>query len=270
MKYIVCFSGGHASAISAIETVRRYGKENVILLNHDLNENDEHEDIKRFKREVADYLGIEITPANMPGFETKDHFDVCIELGAFKYGIQSSALCTKALKTDPFYTWLAENYPANADHPCEDAVIEYGFDPKETVRITRRVGLMAYMGYKTDYPLLWPNRTIQATEEIGINRPVTYGIYNHANCIGCLKAGKQHWFTVFCLYPEVWEKAKIAEAEIGYSILRQGFLEELEPEFLELKTRGLLPTEKINPQKFWATARKLLADDGPLPCECSF
>lgn len=27
MKYVVCFSGGHSSAISSIETVRRYGKE---------------------------------------------------------------------------------------------------------------------------------------------------------------------------------------------------------------------------------------------------
>lgn len=32
MKYIVCFSGGHSSAIAAIECVRKAGKENVILL----------------------------------------------------------------------------------------------------------------------------------------------------------------------------------------------------------------------------------------------
>ena len=30
MKYIVCFSGGHSSALVAIEAAGKYGKENVI------------------------------------------------------------------------------------------------------------------------------------------------------------------------------------------------------------------------------------------------
>lgn len=69
-KYVVCYSGGHSSALVAVEAVRKAGKENVILLNHDISPEVEHEDIKRFKQEVADYLGIEITYANMPGWET--------------------------------------------------------------------------------------------------------------------------------------------------------------------------------------------------------
>lgn len=36
MKYIVCYSGGHSSALVAIEAARKHGKENVILLNHDI------------------------------------------------------------------------------------------------------------------------------------------------------------------------------------------------------------------------------------------
>jgi PP-loop superfamily ATP-utilizing enzyme len=68
VKNVICFSGGHSSALCAIEAVRRYGKENVILLNHDLSLKVEHEDIKRFKQEVADYLGIKITYENMPGY----------------------------------------------------------------------------------------------------------------------------------------------------------------------------------------------------------
>lgn len=128
---------------------------------------------------------------------------------------------------------------------------------------------MAAMGYQTEYPLLWEERTIRDIEEIGITRPSTYEIFNHANCIGCLKAGKQHWFTVYCLYPDVFEKGKKAESEIGYSILRQGFLEEFEDEFATLKRKMLSPTEKITPQAFWAKARKLIANDDCLPCECS-
>lgn len=101
MKHVVLYSGGHSSALAAIETVRQYGPENVILLNHDINPRTEDADIKRFKREVAEYLGLLITYANMADVSQKDHFDVCVEQKAFKYGMQSSAICTRKLKTEP-------------------------------------------------------------------------------------------------------------------------------------------------------------------------
>ena len=37
MTHIVCFSGGESSAIVAIEVVRKFVKENVVLLNHDIS-----------------------------------------------------------------------------------------------------------------------------------------------------------------------------------------------------------------------------------------
>ena len=37
MTHIVCFSGGESSAIVAIEVVRKFGKENVVLFpSHDI------------------------------------------------------------------------------------------------------------------------------------------------------------------------------------------------------------------------------------------
>ena len=42
MTHIVCFSGGESSAIVAIEVVRKFGKENVVLLNHDISSKIEH------------------------------------------------------------------------------------------------------------------------------------------------------------------------------------------------------------------------------------
>ena len=70
--------------------------------------------------------------------------------------------------------------------------------------------------------------------------------------------------------PKIWEKAKLAEDTIGYSILKQGYLSDFEAEFAKLKEKALPPTEKAKPQTFWAAARKLIRDDDDLPCECSF
>ena len=269
MKYVVCYSGGHSSAIAAVEAVRRYGKENVILLNHNICPRVEHQDIKRFKRDVADYLGVPITYANMDGWEEKDQFDICVDLGTIFAGKPGKALCTNKLKTEPFTKWLSDNYPVERGSIRDDVCIVYGFDVDETTRITRRTGIMAAMGYKTEFPLLWEHRTINHIEDVGIQRPITYGVFNHANCIGCLKAGKQHWFTVYCLYPDIWEKAKSMEESVGFSIIKGNFLKDLETEF-ELIKGKLPPTEKIKPQTFWAKARKLISNDDYLPCNCSF
>ena len=272
IKYIVCFSGGHSSAIAAIETVKKFGKENVILLNHDISPEVEHEDIKRFKNEVANYLGINITYANMEGWETKTPLRLCKDIGGFKFG-NSQVLCTYNLKTKPFHEWLKGNYPVNKGDVREDIRIVYGFDKEETNRIQRRIGVLINQGYRCDFPLAFWDRTIENTEEIGIKRPVTYELHRHANCIGCLKAGMQSWYLVFCLYPKLWEEAKETEREIGYSILKDKFLEELEPKFSKMRCQGMVPSEKINPQRFWRNVEKELQVIGQiswLPCECSF
>ncbi|MHC1683439.1 MAG: hypothetical protein AB6733_10865 [Clostridiaceae bacterium] len=272
MKYIVCFSGGHSSSIVAIEAARKFGKNNVILLNHDISPEVEHEDIKRFKNEVAEYLGIEITYANMEGWETKTPLRVCRELGGFKFG-NSPVLCTYHLKTLPFQNWLKENYPIEKGQVRNDITILYGFDRNEAARIQRRSSILGVQGYKSDYPLAYWERTIENTEEIGIERPSVYKFHRHANCIGCLKSGMQSWYLVYCLYPKLWKEAVETEEEIGYSILKDKFLSELEPKFAQMRCQGMVPTEKISPQKFWSKVEKelqLIGQISWLPCECSF
>lgn len=262
LKHIVCYSKGHSSGLVAIELVRRYGKENVILLNHDINPKKELPDIKRFGLEVAAYLGISITYANMPGWETKNQFDVCVENKAFKTPA-GYPLCTTRMKTEPFYIWLKEIYPVEKGEIRQDVMIYYGFDAKETDRIQRRTEHLGKMGYKTDFPLATWERTIFSTLEIGIEPPNTYEIWSHANCIGCLRAGWQHWYVVYCLYPEVWEEAKAAEEQIGYSIKRRDnvpvFLKEREPEFEQMKLAGIPANEKTPSGRFWSLTKKLLA-----------
>ncbi|MDU5424514.1 MAG: hypothetical protein E6123_06590 [Clostridiales bacterium] len=253
VKHVVLYSGGHSSALAAIETVRRYGAENTILLNHDINPRTEDADIKRFKREVAEYLGLPIAYANMADVSQKDHFDVCVEQKAFKYGMQSSAICTRKLKMEPFSRWLSGQDSSSLE-------LVYGFDETEQKRIARRTRIMGEQGYRCVYPLT-SQIELRNIEDIGIRRPDTYKTYRHANCIGCLKAGRQHWYCVYCLRPDIWDKAKWAEQKIGYTILKGTPLSLLEPMFAELKLCQLQATELIKPQTFWASARRLLAQN---------
>lgn len=273
-KHICCYSGGHTSAIVAIEVARRFGTGDLILVNHDMHFTVEHADIKRFKQEVAQYLGVPITFANYKGQAavTHDQFDVCVKSSAFKVG-DGSELCTSRLKTEPFRQWLAEAAPD------KDCIVYYGFDPGETKRIQRRSGIMAALGYRTDFPVaLWAERTIRDTEEIGIARPLTYGVFKHGNCVGCLKAGWQHWYIVYCTREDIWLKAKWAEEEIGYAIHHDEsgpvYLEDMEERFAAMKAAGVPATEHIKPQTFWAQARKIVKihqEQGPqMPCDCAF
>lgn len=252
MKHIVCFSGGHSSAIVALEVVNKFGKENVVLVNHDITPRSELQDVKRFKQEIADFLGLEITYANHKEWEVKDQFDVCVEAKSFVNPANRSILCTHRLKTQPFYEWLDANYE-------EGDVIYYGFDANEPSRITKRSVILGNSGYKSDYPLaVWKDRTFFRSSEIGIEPPMQYDVFNHANCMGCLKAGWQHWYVIYCNYPAIWEKAKWAEDQIGYSVHNDGYFEDKEPVFEAMKAAGIEPTEKTPSGKFWATAKRAI------------
>lgn len=284
IQHVVCLSGGHSSGLVAIEVVRHYGKENVILLNHNIAASKEDKDIKRFKKDVADYLGIEITYANIDGImddtQIPDQFDVCMKAGALT-DQQGHALCTSRLKTEPFYKWLAENFIPEATlfDPASDVVIYYGFDIGEPARITRRSGIMAAKGYKTSFILAIPEgRTIFSTKEIGIEPPLTYSWYEHANCEGCLKASLLHWYVTYVRRPDVYAKGIVTEEHIGFAIhtiirnkvKRPIFLTELAPIFDQMLKDGIEATEHQSKMKFANLIRKYqLEECNPgKPCEC--
>lgn len=253
--YVVCYSGGHSSGLCAIEAVRKHGVENVILLNHDLSPEVEDADIKRFKSQVADYLGLPITYANHDQWDTATPIDVCVDAGAWKVG-NGQILCTNRLKTAPFKKWLKENDPDKKN------TYIYGFDasPKERERAQRRAQIMGLDGYKTEYPMISWEKTIATTLEINIKPPMAYKRHKHANCIGCLKAGWQHWYIVYCYRSDIWEAAKAGECEIGYAIHKDDlgpvYLEDKESLFESMKSIGIEPTEHVSPSRFWYDAKE--------------
>lgn len=149
----------------------------------------------------------------------------------------------------------------------------------ESARIQRRTGILGAQGYKTGYPLAFnqEDRTVFSTSDVGVLPPNTYENFKHANCVGCLKAGKQHWYVVYCTRKDIWEKAKWAEDEIGYSIIKGTYLVELEEMFEKMKQSGVPTTEHIVHQTFWKIARSSVKEyekqmekeeQDNKPCEC--
>lgn len=235
----------------------KYGSENVILLNHNITSKVEQECTKKLKKDVADYLGLGITYANHKNWEEATPVRVCIDAGAWKVG-RGQILCTNRLKTEPFVKWMVENDPK-----CEYTYV-YGFDKNEPTRVNRRSQIMGEMGYKTLFPMLWDESEIVRLEDIGIDAGAIYDKFNHSNCTGCLKAGWQHWYIVYCERPDIWEEAKSGEDTIGYAIHKDTdgpvYLEDKEEMFKKMKAAGVTATEKIPFQRFWADAKKAVKD----------
>lgn len=279
MNHIICYSGGHSSAIVAIEVARKFKGENIILLNHNINPKYEHSDIKRFKIEVAKYLNIPITYANFNDLnenEIPSQFEICINAQSFG---NPHKICTYHLKTKPFKDYLENYFSDNKDLfgiklLKAETKVYYGFDEDEHDRVERRIEKLHEIGLKSDFPIMyWKERTIYNVEEIGISRPSIYSIFSHANCIGCLKAGQQHWYSVFVNYPEIFQEAIQAEEIIGYSILKTAkgnlFLKELEPIFYRMKTDGIIGNESF--KNFTQIKKKYKIQNAitdTIQCEC--
>jgi hypothetical protein len=259
LKHIVCFSNGIQSASVAIAVVKKYKKENCILLNHAINPYIEPEDITDFGYKISNYLGMHITYANYKGYDASqiesipNQFDVCETAGSFINPANRQYLCTNRLKTKPFHDWLENNFPIG-----KNIMIYYGFAIGEENREERRCDIMCSMGYDTRYPLIREGVSGELYEETGISKPKHYNVFNHGNCKGCLKAGKQHWYAIYCLYPEVFQRAKLSEKRIGYSIKKEGYMKDFEIEFNKMRDLGIEQTEKIQHQKFWKDVKKKL------------
>lgn len=289
MKYVICYSGGQSSSECALSVAKKYGAENVILLNHDINPKIEQACTKKLKSDVAEYLELEVTYANHKDWSIATPVSVCVDAGAWKVG-SGQILCTNRLKTDPFVKWMKEN------DPNKENVYVYGFDKSEPSRVNRRSQIMGSMGYKTLFPMLWDDSEIVRLGDVGIEHrkafaadrlmeaAITkttnpdwasvydknndlvsiYEVFNHSNCMGCLKAGWQHWYIIYCLFPHIWDEAKVGEGVIGYAIHKDAdgpvYLEDKEEMFEKMKAAGVESTEKIPFQRFWADAKKAVKE----------
>lgn len=280
--HLCLLSGGLDSALVALNVAAKYGTENMRLLNHNINNKKEVADIKRFKKEVADYLQLPITYANFKGILDDElipnQFEICIAEGQITTP-RGDHICTSRLKTKPFLKYLKDNF----EHD-KNVIIYYGFHKKESARVVRRSSIMGALGYVTAYPNFnWPKHDIKYTTslQIGIKPPLTYDIWEHANCIGCLKAGLLHWYVVYCTDMDTYHQAIEMEESVGengytvHTIKENGIkikitLRELMPLFCQIKALGVKPTEHQNKIKFGRALKRLGKSEDKIfkPCDC--
>ena len=218
----VWFSCGAASAVAAKLTLMKYGhKNNVRIVNNPIKE--EHEDNKRFLKDVESWLDHEIEFAinsKFPNHSCKEVWDA----NKFMSG-PLGAPCTRSLKKHARQEWEVKN-------KSDWTVLGFTADEKKRAarfKVTERSNLLPI--------LIHENKTKQDCFDLlnsnNIDLPRIYKLgYPNANCIGCVKAtSPTYWNLVRETFPDIYEDRAEQSRRIGARLVRHKgeriFLDEL-------------------------------------------
>jgi hypothetical protein len=208
---VVWFSSGAASAVAAIKTIEKYGKNNnVRIVNNPIKEEDA--DNQRFLRDVASYLGIEIESAVNSDYPDTSCVKVW-EKRRFMSGVYG-APCTLELKKNARREYEKHN---NIDFHV------LGFTLEEKNRHDRFV----LTERENVIPVLIDEGITKSDcysflRSINIELPKIYSMgYPNANCIGCVKAtSPTYWNHVRKMHPDVFDQRARQSEEIGAKLVR--------------------------------------------------
>lgn len=183
---------------------------------------DQHPDSMRFIKDCEKLLGkeVEVLKSRYRNVE-----NACKAMGYIKFG-RGYAHCTNVLKKRIRKEWEYE-------HREYELTYVWGFDVDEKHRADNLVETM--IEFEHCFPLI--ERGLNKSDahgisrELGIKRPVMYDMgYNNNNCIGCVKGGMGYWNKIRVDFPEVFEQRAKLERELNSKILKECFLDELEPD----------------------------------------
>jgi hypothetical protein len=119
------------------------------------------------------------------------------------------------------------------EHMTDDLTYVWGMDRDEKNRADRII--QGFPQFKHEFPLIDKGLTKDDAHgicrQLGIKRPAMYDMgYNNNNCIGCVKGGAGYWNKIRQDFPKVFEARSRMERNIGHSILKGCFLDELQPD----------------------------------------
>lgn len=214
MMTVSYFSSGVSSAVATKLYIDKI--ERIIYTHID----DQHPDSLRFVKDCEEWFGkpIEIIQS---GYKTVD--EVCRKQRWFSS--PRGAVCTSMLKVlvkKKFEYEMGDNL-----------TIVWGLDLNEKHRDDRIISRMPNNNHV--FPLIDAGLTKEETHKIlkasGIKRPKMYELgYNNNNCIGCIKGGVGYWNKIRIDFPEVFASRSKLERDIGHNILKNIYLDELDPE----------------------------------------
>lgn len=193
---------------------------------------DQHEDSMRFIKDIEKAIGKKVIILKSERYNSVDE---CIRaFGGFKNPHTLFAPCTNWLKKSVRKEWEKE-------HKDYELTYVWGFDLKEKARAERTIESNPQAQH--EFPLI--DKQLSKEEVHGLfekdfdfNRPLMYDLgYPNNNCIGCIKGGMGYWNRIRKDFPDVFENRAKLERIVGYSILKDCYLDELD------ENRGNMNTE---------------------------
>ena len=184
---------------------------------------DQHQDSMRFIKDCEKVLGKEIEILQSPYKSVEDAIRAA---GIIRNARTGFYPCTNWLKKRIRKEWEYE-------HIDYDVTYVWGFDCNEKNRADALVETM--FEFTHCFPLIDKDITKQEAhgmcERLGVHRPAMYDLgYNNNNCIGCVKGGMGYWNKIRVDFPGVFENRSKLERDIGSSILKECYLDELDPD----------------------------------------
>lgn len=183
---------------------------------------DQHPDSMRFIKDCEKVLGrkIEILKSHYGSVE-----NAIRAAGIIRNARNGFYVCTNWLKKRIRKEW-------EYDHRDYDITYVWGFDCNEKRRADNLVESMPEFTHC--FPMIERDISKQEAhgmcERLGLKRPAMYDLgYNNNNCIGCVKGGMGYWNKIRVDFPDVFESRSKLEREIGSSILKECYLDELDP-----------------------------------------
>lgn len=194
---------------------------------------DHHEDNKRFISDCEKAIGKEIKVIKSSEYRSVE--DAVRAFGGFKAG-NGFAPCTNWLKKRVRKQWEEEH------KDCEITYV-WGFDASKRERNRAENTVESMPEFEHEFPLIDKGLTKEEVHGLfyslfDFDRPKMYDLgYPNNNCIGCVKGGMGYWNRIRKDFPDVFESRAKLERLVGYSILKQCYLDELDPD------RGNMNTE---------------------------
>ncbi len=234
-RVVVGFSGGVTSAWCAGWALRNYPRDEIVLLWHDTKEEDP--DTYRFLREMSAALGLPLTERSDGRSVTEVMYDENMLAN------DRVPFCSRILKWQPGdrYVWEL------VSQGVTEIIKVVGMSQAEWERRQRQVAWAMSMttlfcNVSVRFPMVEDQVSKQAAAdwckcEMGVAPSSMYEWADHANCLGCVRAGKGYWLAVREHRPDTFEQRKRLEAEFGHTFIGDASLVQIETEGMKRNPR---------------------------------